>query len=139
VQADANTLANDWFSPGDIGSVHADGILCIEGRTTDVVNQGGKKISTAVVEDIVVKFLGEPVMVSAVGVALPQGFEQIVIVIDEKFSARIPALSAHLKKLSIFRRGVRIFALKEFPLNAAGKIDKKELRAAIARGKLKQV
>jgi acyl-coenzyme A synthetase/AMP-(fatty) acid ligase len=40
-----------WFYPGDVGRIEADGLLVIAGRTADVVNIGGKKLSIAVIEN----------------------------------------------------------------------------------------
>ena len=34
-----------WFYPGDIGWINPNGLLCIVGRSTDVLNRGGEKFS----------------------------------------------------------------------------------------------
>lgn len=40
----------DWFYPGDMGVLEADGLLSIAGREDDLINIGGAKISPADVE-----------------------------------------------------------------------------------------
>jgi long-chain acyl-CoA synthetase len=42
-----------WFYPGDRGSLRTDGLLAIEGRTSDLVlNKGGFKMSPAIIEHL---------------------------------------------------------------------------------------
>ncbi len=34
-------VRDQWFYPGDIGSLTTDGVLCLAGRSSDVINRGG--------------------------------------------------------------------------------------------------
>src|SRR5262249_48034556 len=45
-----NGSTDQWFYPGDTGHLRADGILCLAGRTSDVINIGGVKISANQIE-----------------------------------------------------------------------------------------
>ena len=55
LEADAETT---WFYPGDFGSVTEDGILCIMGRSGDVLNRGGTKLSTTDFENFLTSCAG---------------------------------------------------------------------------------
>jgi acyl-coenzyme A synthetase/AMP-(fatty) acid ligase len=38
------SVRDQWFYPGDIGSLTAEGVLCVTGRSSDVINRGGHKV-----------------------------------------------------------------------------------------------
>ena len=48
----------DWFYPGDLGSLTEDGVLCIMGRSGDVVNRGGTKLSSTEFESFLMACAG---------------------------------------------------------------------------------
>ena len=41
-----------WFYPGDIGRLTEHGVLCVTGRSSDVINSGGVKVSATRIEDV---------------------------------------------------------------------------------------
>ena len=49
-----------WYYPGDIGYVTANGALCIRGRGDDVINCGGLKVSAGSLEEVAAEVLGRP-------------------------------------------------------------------------------
>jgi oxalate---CoA ligase len=49
-EAIGNGLCDGWLATGDLGSIDADGFLSIVGRTKEVINRGGEKISPHEVE-----------------------------------------------------------------------------------------
>ena len=57
-EATRQTFRNGWFYSGDIGGVTPDGILCVAGRTSEFINNGGIKISPRLIEEILLKFPG---------------------------------------------------------------------------------
>lgn len=47
---DLAAFRHGWFYPGDMGVLHEDGLLAINGRVTDVLNLGGYKFSAVELE-----------------------------------------------------------------------------------------
>jgi acyl-coenzyme A synthetase/AMP-(fatty) acid ligase len=47
----AGSFHDGWFYPGDMGPIKADGLFVLEGRSDDVLNVGGVKISAWTVEE----------------------------------------------------------------------------------------
>lgn len=75
LDADANSAATEeifrdgWFYPGDAGRLSSDGVLVIVGRTTDLMNLGGVKISPTEIEEALA---GCPGVVDLAAFALEQ-------------------------------------------------------------------
>ena len=59
--ASANVFRAGWMYPGDLGTLAPDGLLTISGRTDDVINRGGDKISPQAIEEVLMTLadLGE--------------------------------------------------------------------------------
>lgn len=119
-----------WFEPGDLGWLE-DGVLFIEGRSTDVINVGGNKLSAHQLEELIAKAPG--VVNSAVlGQTNAAGFDTVCVglVTDPHF---VPVhfdnwLSDRIGKLT----PRKFLTLAEFPLLASGKVDKPKLKALFA-------
>jgi acyl-CoA synthetase len=47
--------ADGWFRTGDLGVVRADGHLIVTGRTKDIINRGGEKLSAREIEDAIAR------------------------------------------------------------------------------------
>ena len=43
---------DSWFYPGDIGRLTENGLLCLAGRYSDVINRGGVKVSATKIEEV---------------------------------------------------------------------------------------
>ncbi|MFT8824398.1 MAG: AMP-binding protein [Liquorilactobacillus mali] len=123
-----DSFKDGWFLTGDLGYFDEEGYLWLEGRSKDVINHGGEKVSPSVVEDV----LGNLDFIKQVAVVgLPDElYGEIVAaaVIDDtkdsetlaKHRQRIIDYAAtHLAK---YRRPTEIFFLDEFPLNPTRKI-----------------
>jgi acyl-coenzyme A synthetase/AMP-(fatty) acid ligase len=116
-----------WFEPGDLGRIE-NGILFLDGRTTDVINVGGNKLSGPALEDFAAKAPGV-VQAAVTSQRNDAGFETVCVALitkpdfvlapfDEKLSRRIGKITPR-----------RYLVLKTFPLLASGKIDKQKLKA----------
>lgn len=57
-ETNANSFHENFFRTGDLGSLRADGRLHITGRTKDMINKGGEKISPLDIEHIVLAHEG---------------------------------------------------------------------------------
>lgn len=137
VSASGGDPAGDWFIPGDLGSLTEDGVLCIQGRASDLMNIGGTKVAPSIVEELVTRFLGENEMVSAFGLQGANGFDEVVVAIDARNAPRIEGLRNHINGSNKQLGRVHIMAIEAFPLNESGKVDKIKIRelasAAVAR------
>ena len=138
--ASAQVFRDGWFYPGDEATIDADGMLTLVGRTSEVINKGGQKISPRVVEEVVLSASGVR-DAAAFGVKLPSGVTQLwaAIVLDGDAPARAGAAAMRelcAKRLKASAPDV-FLRLKEIPRNAMGKILRRELEkmalASLAR------
>jgi acyl-coenzyme A synthetase/AMP-(fatty) acid ligase len=129
--ADGNEVPGvrgQWFYPGDIGSLTADGVLCLAGRSSDVINRGGVKVSGTRIEEILEALPGikEAAACAVVG---PSGMEEIWVAVVADGPIAIDAL----KQLLAEHDDVKIAAdevieFDELPRGELGKVQKFRLR-----------
>lgn len=127
-----------WYRTGDLVRLRPDGNLRVVGRSKDIVNRGGEKISAAEVEQLARELLGLS-EVAVVPVPDTELGERICLVVvrDPGRGERSVASVART-----FRdRGVAEFKIPEavvevdgIPLTAVGKVDKNAIREMLARG-----
>jgi thioesterase domain-containing protein len=67
-EANAESFTGGWFRTGDEGSLDEDGYLSIRGRTKEIINRGGEKVSPAEVEDALLR---HPDVEQAASFAIP--------------------------------------------------------------------
>ncbi|HEY2782258.1 MAG TPA: AMP-binding protein [Steroidobacteraceae bacterium] len=127
-----------YFDTGDLASIDDAGNVSICGRSKDLIKSGGEWINPAEIEDI----LGTH---PAVGLAAVIGRsdakwgERPVLIVEWRrgLSADAPALLEFLRgKVAGWWLPDQILAVDAMPLAATGKIDKNQLRADYANGKL---
>ena len=130
--------AEGYFDTGDLASIDAAGNMSICGRSKDLIKSGGEWINPAEIEDIVGSH-------PAVGLAA------VIARADEKWGER-PVLIVEWRQglvaqehgLLDYLRGKiapwwlpdQVLKVDNMPLAATGKIDKNQLRADYANGKL---
>jgi len=124
----SGAVTDQWFYPGDIGHLTDDGILCVVGRTSDVINIGGVKIYARNIEEIV-ETMEDVHEAAACGVKDAAGVEQLWVAVvpngtvdGEALKARIqahPGVSGHLSEL---------FVVPELPRGDLGKVQKVRLK-----------
>jgi len=133
--ASEKAYRNGWFYPGDTGRIDADGLVHIEGRVDDKLNLDGLKVEPGPVERALQE---HPSVVDAiVFAAAPDGGPSALFAaatlrapVEEK------ALIAHCRsRVGRMFTPVRIFFVKDFPRNDAGKVLRTELARRVARPK----
>lgn len=134
-EARADAGAGDLVSVGDIGYLDDDGFLFISDRKSDMVISNGTNIYPAQVEAAILSH--EAVADCAVfGIPDPAAGETVAAIlqiVDGK-TLQAGALTNFLKKkLATYMLPKRIEQLQNFPRDEAGKIKKKEVRAAFLR------
>ncbi|MCC5850674.1 MAG: long-chain fatty acid--CoA ligase [Verrucomicrobia bacterium] len=126
----AASFFGDWFRTGDLGHKDADGYFYIVDRKKDMLIVNGMNVYPRVVEEILYQFPGIR-EAAVIGVQHKSHGEipEAWIVLSEDISEDPAALRSfcleHLGKHEVPRR---FRFVKELPKNAAGKINKRELR-----------
>ena len=134
-EINATAFTSDGFyRTGDIVK-KIDGYLYVEGRIKDMINRGGEKISCEEIEN---HLLAHPNIESACVVAIAdEVFTEkacAVVILREDCSLTLDELSRFMKGRDIARFKIpeRLEVVKTFPISPAGKILRRELRAALA-------
>ncbi len=124
--ATAAAFRNGWFYPGDTGSVSADGRLDITGRTSEVINNGGDKISPLVIEDVLRAQRGI-IDAAAFGVPDADGMMKIWAAVVAQPHTDITAVMTGCRAQLQGRAPKFIITVAELPRNEGGKVVREAL------------
>ena len=121
----APSFRDGWFYPGDRGQITRDGLMIVNGRTSDVINVGGLKFAPEVIEDILRQ---HPAVVEVAAFATigDDGIEEISIALV----ANKPVADAQVVYWSA-ERGIpvtRVFVVDSLPKAPSGKIQRDQLK-----------
>jgi thioesterase domain-containing protein/acyl carrier protein len=124
----------EWFSTGDLGTIDADGFLTIVGRTKEIINRGGEKISPYEVEKAL---LAHPCVREAGAFAVPHPRLGENVAAAVVLHPGTEATSAELRmflyeRLAPSRVPQQVFALDSLPRGTTGKISRSELATIVA-------
>lgn len=134
-------LSDGWLRSGDLGRLDADGRLWIVDRLKDLVIRGGYNVYPSEVEDVLA---GHPDVAEVAVIGRPDARygEEIVAVIVPR-AGRAPdvqALAARVRERLSRTKLPREYAFVEkLPEGGSGKVQKRELRAWLAEGRLQVV
>jgi acyl-CoA synthetase (AMP-forming)/AMP-acid ligase II len=121
-------VRGDWFYPGDIGTLGANGVLSLGGRTSDVINRGGVKVSGTRIEEIL-RTLPQVKDAAACGVAGASGMEEVWIAIVPDGPLDVEDIRNLLRThADVGLAPDEIFMLNELPRGELGKVQKVRLR-----------
>jgi fatty-acyl-CoA synthase len=138
-KADSSALdAEGYFGTGDLASIDSDGNVTICGRTKDLIKSGGEWINPAEIEDIAGR---HPAVCLAAVIARPdvKWGERPVLIVEPRQGQSVDteALFCLLRgKVATWWIPDLIVQVSAMPLSATGKIDKNQLRADYANGKM---
>ena len=125
-----------WYRSGDICRRTPEGNLIVEGRDKDMINRGGEKISAEEVENLVYRLPGVR-QVAAVAMPDPKLGERVCLYIVPGPGARptLDEIRGAMEALGVarFKFPEHLVLTPDLPATKVGKIDKKALRADIAR------
>ncbi len=130
-QATRDTYRDGWFRTGDVGSLDADGVLRLVGRSsTDLINTGGYRVGAGEVETAL---LEHPAVLEAAVLGIPDDDlgERIAawVVVASGSDLTDDVLVAHVATLLAPHKRPRIInRVDALPRNAMGKIQKTQLR-----------
>ena len=137
----AEALRGGWVHTGDIGHLDDDGFLYIVDRKRDMVVSGGFNVFPRQVEDVL---LGHPAVLQAavIGVPHPKWGEAVHAIVVTKPGSDVTdqELIAGVKaELGAVPAPKSVDFVDQLPVNPAGKVDKKSLRAPFWAGRDRQV
>jgi acyl-CoA synthetase (AMP-forming)/AMP-acid ligase II len=132
--ANAAAFSNGWFRTGDYGTVDSAGYVTLVGRLKELINRGGEKISPVEVDEALIS---HPGVKEAVAFAVP----------DEKYGEAVAAalvlhdgvavedvLTYARGRLASFKVPTTVHVVSEIPKTATGKVQRRVVAAAFAKG-----
>jgi len=128
--------ADAWWYPGDMGLLTDQGVLCIAGRSDDVINLGGVKISALTVDGALLEHAGLK-DAGACGVKGADGTDRMwVAIVPDGTKANVSALMSSIKQDPNFGADIEgLFVVDRIPRNRLGKIQRNELKAMLLQMK----
>ena len=130
-EANAESFSNGWFRTGDQGTLDHDGYLTLVGRIKELINRGGEKISPREIDEILLR---HPSVAEACCFGIPDRIygEGVAAAVVLKAAATEKELIAHCRSsLSDFKCPTTIYILDSIPRTATGKIQRRNVSAAI--------
>jgi fatty-acyl-CoA synthase len=126
---------NGWMHTGDVATMDDDGFVAIVGRIKDIIIRGGENISPKEVEDFLLRHEG--IMdVQVIGVPSERYGEEVMAWVRRKpgFDYTETELLNYCKgRIATFKTPKYWKFVDEFPMTAAGKIRKVEMREISAK------
>jgi fatty-acyl-CoA synthase len=122
--------ANGWMHSGDVAVMDDEGYVAIVGRTKDIIIRGGENISPKEVEDFLIKHEGIQ-DVQVIGVPSEKYGEEVMAWVKRQpgFDYGEEELARYCKgRIATFKTPKYWKFVEEFPMTAAGKIRKVEMR-----------
>jgi acyl-coenzyme A synthetase/AMP-(fatty) acid ligase len=132
-QQSALKFRDGWFYPGDHGRITAEGLLFIEGRTDDMINLDGHKLSPNYIEDVLVR---HPEVREAVAFAQEDdsGVKLLAAaVIPRAEKIRLDDLAEYSRQQLGMFYPKRFFVMQDFPRTVNGKVLRGEIPAAVLK------
>jgi acyl-CoA synthetase (AMP-forming)/AMP-acid ligase II len=132
-QANAESFSNGWFRTGDQGTLDDNGYLTLVGRIKELINRGGEKISPREIDEALLR---HPSVAEACCFGIPDRVygEGVAAAVVLKEEATEKELIAHCRaSLSDFKCPATIYILDSIPRTATGKIQRRNVAAAITQ------
>jgi 3-(methylthio)propionyl---CoA ligase len=140
-KAETSALDHEgYFATGDLASIDDAGNVSICGRSKDLIKSGGEWINPAEIEDIVGTHPAVG-LAAVIARADAKWGERPVLIVEwrQGKTVDVPSLLELLRgKVADWWLPEQILKIDTMPLAATGKIDKNQLRAEYANGRLKQ-
>jgi acyl-CoA synthetase (AMP-forming)/AMP-acid ligase II/thioesterase domain-containing protein len=128
-EANAESFTNGWFRTGDLGRLDRDGYLFLVGRSKEIINRAGEKISPLEVDDVLLRHAAVE-QAATFGVPDARLGEEVAaaVVVREGHSADERALQDFVAQtVAPFKVPRRIAIVPEIPRTATGKVQRTRL------------
>jgi oxalate---CoA ligase len=124
--ANDNAFINGWFRTGDQGYLSPDGYLFLTGRTKEIINRGGEKISPREVDDAL---LLHHAIAQAVTFAVPHSTLGEAVAAAVVFRAGMSASTDEIRTflsrtLADFKIPSQVVVLDDLPKGSTGKLQR---------------
>jgi len=134
-EATNRMFRDGWFYPGDAGALHGPRRLEIIGRSDELLNLGGRKVSPSAIEQLLMKH-GAGQEVAVCSIRNSDGIEELCIALPAGAtyaSAAQEQIERALRQSQI--APFHFFRLERIPRTATGKVQRNLLKEAVARAK----
>ncbi|MBT4519262.1 MAG: long-chain fatty acid--CoA ligase [Halieaceae bacterium] len=129
--ATADALLDGWLHTGDMGYFDTAGYLFIVDRKKDMIISGGENIASREVEEVLRQH-ATVADVAVVGMPHPKWGEAVCAVVVRKQPTDSNTLERHCRQLLAgYKTPKRFVFVDNLPVNASGKVDKRQLRQLI--------
>jgi fatty-acyl-CoA synthase len=135
-EAAPTALPGGFFDTGDIATIDRYGFMQITDRAKDIIKSGGEWISSVAIENIVTGH-AKVALAAVVGVAHPQWEERplLLVKLHEGEQATKEEFLTYLQgRIAKWWIPDEVVFVRDLPLGATGKIDKKAIREQLKRG-----
>jgi acyl-CoA synthetase (AMP-forming)/AMP-acid ligase II len=129
----STAFKDGWFHPGDTGTMSNEGLLAISGRTAEIINTGGTKVSPDLINDFLAGTHGIA-EAAAFGVDYPDRPTEIWAAVVALQPIDEQALIETCRKALGGRGPHRIVRVQRIPRNTMGKVITDELRRSVMSG-----
>ena len=138
--ANLAAFSGDWLQTGDLGYFDDDGFLFLTGRTRELINRGGEKISPREIDEAL---LDHPAVAEAATFAIPHATlgEDVAaaVVLRPGAKATSQAIRAYMVgRLAEFKVPQQVFFVRELPKSSTGKIQRAGMAARLGLGSASQ-
>jgi acyl-CoA synthetase (AMP-forming)/AMP-acid ligase II/acyl carrier protein len=125
-EANAQAFVDGWFRTGDEGSLDEDGYLFLRGRTKEIINRAGEKVSPAEVENAL---LAHPDVEQAASFAVPdtrlgEDVGAAVVVRDGAVVTEHELQALVAERLADYKVPSTVRVVTEIPKGATGKVER---------------
>jgi acyl-CoA synthetase (AMP-forming)/AMP-acid ligase II len=132
--------AEGWYHTGDVGVVDDDGYLTITDRISDIIIRGGENISAQEVEEVLMGLdaIAEVSVVAEPDQRLGEHAAAVVRMHAGRAAPTLDDLRAHMAGAGLAKQKwpEAVYAVREFPRTASGKVQKFRLRDQLRDGSL---
>lgn len=133
-EANAEAFRQGWFLTGDLGFIDPDGELFLAGRTKDLINRGGEKISPREVEEALLAHpsIEEAAVFAVKHPTLGEDLGAAVVLRHGKIATTADIEAFAAGRLAHFKVPHRFLMLANLPKSSVGKVLRSEVAALYA-------
>jgi long-chain acyl-CoA synthetase len=133
----AASFRDHWFRTGDLAEATADGVVRLVGRSKELINRAGNKISPIEVERAM---LDHPALAEALATGVPderlgEAIHLLVVPLADTYPSAAELRAWAAERLDAYKIPDAIHIGREIPTGATGKADRALLKAVLAAQK----
>ena len=125
-EADSMAFAGGWFRTGDLGRLDEDGYLFLTGRSKEIINRGGEKVSPLEVDDVLLRHPAVA-QVATFGVPDPLLGEEVAAAVVLRDGHDVDGRSLQdfaAQTVAPFKVPRHVIIVSEIPMGATGKLQR---------------